>query len=72
MKLSDLKIGEKRKVLRLDLDSEMTRRLLDLGFTVGTEIEAVQSSPSGDPVAYRVRGTIFAVRKKEAENIELE
>lgn len=71
MKLTELKIGEKGKIKNLDLDPEMTRRLLDLGFTKGTEIESVQSSPSGDPVAYRVRGTIFAVRKKDAQKIEL-
>lgn len=71
MKLTDLKIGEKGKIQTLDLDPEMTRRLWDLGFTKGTEIEAVQSSPSGDPVAYKIRGTIFAVRKKDAKKIEL-
>ncbi|MGX7012929.1 FeoA family protein [Vagococcus silagei] len=71
MNLSELKIGEKAKIKTLDLDSDMTRRLWDLGFTKGTEIEAIQASPSGDPVAYRVRGTIFAVRKKDAMQVEL-
>lgn len=71
MKLADLQIGEKGKIQKLNLDSEMTRRLWDLGFTKGTEIEAVQSSPSGDPVAYKIRGTIFAVRKKDAKQIDL-
>jgi DtxR family transcriptional regulator, Mn-dependent transcriptional regulator len=48
------------------------RRLLDLGVVPGTRIEAELVSPSGDPVAYRLRGALIALRREQAEWIEVE
>ncbi len=39
----------------------LKRRLLDLGLTRDTVVEAVQKSPAGDPIAYLVRGCDRAV-----------
>jgi DtxR family Mn-dependent transcriptional regulator len=47
------------------------RRLLDLGVVPGTEIEAELPSASGDPVAYRIRGALIALRRQQAEWIEV-
>ena len=47
------------------------RRLLDLGIIKGTKIEPVLLSPSGDPRAFSVRGTLIAIRKEDAKNIEV-
>lgn len=43
------------------------RRLLDLGFVPGTRIVPELVSPGGDPTAYRVRGTLIALRREQAE-----
>ena len=43
------------------------RRLLDLGVVVGTTIQAEFSSATGDPVAYRIRGALIALRRQQAE-----
>lgn len=48
------------------------RRLLDLGVVPGTRVEAELVSPSGDPVAYRLRGALIALRREQAEWIEVE
>lgn len=48
------------------------RRLLDLGFVPGTRVAAEFASPSGDPVAYRVRGTLIALRSDQAQLIRIE
>ena len=40
----------------------MRRRLLDLGIIEGTEIKPLYKSPSGNPTAYQVRGTVIALR----------
>lgn len=48
------------------------RRLLDLGLVPGTEIAAEMSSALGDPVAYRVRGALIALRREQAEWILVE
>jgi DtxR family transcriptional regulator, Mn-dependent transcriptional regulator len=47
------------------------RRLLDLGFVAGTEVAAEMVSPGGDPTAYRVRGTLIALRREQANLIRI-
>jgi DtxR family Mn-dependent transcriptional regulator len=47
------------------------RRFLDLGILPGTQIEAALASPSGNPVAYRIRGSLIALRHEQAEHIQI-
>ncbi len=48
------------------------RRLLDLGLVPGTRVTAEFTSPAGDPVAYRVRGALIALRHQQADMIYVE
>ncbi len=48
------------------------RRLLDLGVVPGTVIVPELVSTSGDPVAYRVRGALIALRREQAAWIGVE
>jgi Fe2+ transport system protein FeoA len=48
------------------------RRFLDLGLVPGTRVVAEFPSPAGDPVAYRIRGALIALRKQQADMIYLE
>lgn len=48
------------------------RRLLDLGVIPGTRVEAEMRSPSGDPTAYRIRGALIALRREQADFIQVE
>jgi DtxR family Mn-dependent transcriptional regulator len=72
--LADLKPGEKGKVTTLSprCRGAERRRLLDLGIVPGTVIEAEMVSPGGDPTAYLVRDTLIALRKEQAELINIE
>ncbi len=47
----------------------MHRRLLDLGFVVGADIECVGVSPCGDPKAYRIRGATVAIRREDGKHV---
>ncbi len=69
--LSDLKPGEKAKVLDISRTCRRgeRRRFMDLGILPGTVIEVEVSSPSGDPMAYRIRGAVIALRREQAEAI---
>ncbi len=69
--LSDLKPGEKAKVLDISRTCRRgeRRRFMDLGILPGTVIEAELSSPSGDPMAYRIRGAVIGLRREQAEAI---
>lgn len=71
--LSSLKIGEKGIVLGIAkaLRGQQRRRLMDLGIVPGTEIEAQLESVSRDPIAYKVRGSVVALRKQQADRIYL-
>jgi len=48
------------------------RRLLDLGVVRGTEITPELVSAAGDPVAYRIRGALIALRGAQASWIAVE
>ncbi len=71
--LSALKIGEIGTILGIgkSLRGQQRRRIMDLGIVPGTKIEAELQSVTGDPVAYRVRGTIVALRKQQTDKIYL-
>ena len=71
--LSDLKIGQRAKVLGLHLDKpEVRRHLLDMGITKGTEILIKKIAPIGDPVDIELRGYELCIRKEEMKNIDVE
>lgn len=60
--LSQLPIGKTASVTSLTSDGSIRRRMLDLGVISGTEIEPLYKSPSGNPVAYLIRGAVIALR----------
>lgn len=71
MSLDKLPINIVGKVNDIKCVEGIKRRLLDLGIIKGTKIEPILLSPSGDPRAFSVRGTLIAIRKEDAENIEV-
>lgn len=68
-RLSELDLGERARVLRIDAQCQglTRRRFLDLGITPGAEIEVVMRSTFGDPTAYRVRDSLVALRREQAD-----
>lgn len=70
--LSNLNINEKCKVKKLLLNGNIRRRLLDLGLIEDTDIEVLEKSPFGDPIAYLIRGTVIALRKDITSKIIIE
>ncbi len=67
--LKNLKEGDKAKVVKLLSEGSIKRRLQDIGVIEGTEIERLQSSPTGDPIAYFIRGAVIALRSEDSTNI---
>ena len=71
--LSDLKIGQRAKVLGIHMDKpDVRRHLLDMGITKGTEILIKKVAPMGDPVDIELRGYELCIRKNEMKNIDIE
>lgn len=69
--LADLQPGETAEVVAVRSQGLERRRLLDLGIVPGTRITAELRSPLSDPVAYRVRGALIALRRSQAMQIEV-
>lgn len=72
--LASLPIGQEATVRQFtdELQGFTRRRLLDLGLTPGATVTASMRSLLGDPVAYRVRGTLIALRREQAQQILVE
>lgn len=70
--LNQLPLGKKCKVKKLTSNGLIRRRMLDLGLIDNTVIESLHKSPSGDPVAYLIRGAVVALRKETASMILVE
>lgn len=63
--------GHQAWVGELSAQGELRRRLRDLGFVPGAQVECLGRSPLGDPAAYRVRGAVVALRRRDAQRIAL-
>ena len=66
---SDLKFGEKVTINDIDTSNPSHQRILEIGFTPGQEIELISKSAFNDPIALSIRGTLIAMRRKEADCI---
>jgi ferrous iron transport protein A len=72
MNLAELGKGESRTVLSVRGESLVTRRLMEMGVIPGVAVRMVKSAPFGDPLEINVRGYSLALRRSEAESVELE
>lgn len=72
--LAGLKAGARARVLALapTVHGPQRRRLLDLGFVPGTEVVAEFKSAMGEPMAFRVRGALIALRSEQAAAVLVE
>lgn len=71
MTLKDAKIGSTVKVLRLNDEGAVKRRIMDMGITKGVEIYVRKVAPLGDPIEITVRNYELSIRKKDAEMVEV-
>jgi len=68
---ADLKFGEKAIIDGIDFNHPSFRRIIEIGFTPGQEIELLNISAFNDPLAFSLRGTMIAIRRNEAESIRI-
>ena len=71
MDLNELSLNEIGIIKQVECEGNIKRRLLDMGLVNGTRIVPVLVSPSKDPRAYEVRGSVIAIRSEDAANIKL-
>jgi Fe2+ transport system protein FeoA len=69
--LSQIKVGSTATVVRVGGESIVSKRLMEMGVVPGVVVRVVKTAPFGDPIQIRVRGYSLALRKNEAESIEV-
>lgn len=70
MTLEESEAGKRYRILRIELDERVTRRLEMLGMTRNTGIQVLNKKKNG-PVIVKVRGTRFALGRDFAQGILL-
>ncbi len=67
--LTRLPMGRLAEVIGIKAEGLIRNRLLDLGLVPQAMVQAIRRSPAGDPVAYKIRGAIIALRSEESRQI---
>ena len=71
MKLSELKTGEKGIIVKVQGHGGFRKRIIEMGFIRGKEVEVLLNAPLQAPVKYKLMGYEVSLRHQEAEMIEV-
>lgn len=71
MKLSEIKLDESALITSIEPTFNYARRLIELGFSVGTEVTPVIKGMSGHLTAYKVKNTVIALREETADMVNV-
>ena len=72
MTLTNLPIGESARVTAVNGSNAVTKRLMEMGVVPGVSVRMIKAAPFGDPLEIRIRGYHLAMRKCEADQIEVQ
>jgi ferrous iron transport protein A len=75
--LSSLRSGTAGTVVRVRSpqgrpDEQLVRRLLEIGFLPGEPVRVMARAPGEEPIAVRVGRSTFALRRFEADFVDVE
>ncbi|MDR1557256.1 MAG: ferrous iron transport protein B [Tannerellaceae bacterium] len=71
MRLSELHTGEKGVIVKVTGRGGFRKRIIEMGFIRGKEVEVIQNAPLKDPIHYKVMGYDVSLRRSEAALIEI-
>ncbi|MGQ4834459.1 MAG: FeoA family protein [Candidatus Asgardarchaeia archaeon] len=71
-KLSEMKVGEKGRIVKIHGDKALKKKLLDMGLTPRAEIRVLRTAPLKDPIDFEIKGYQLSLRKIEADNVLVE
>lgn len=69
--LSQLNPGDECTVKAVAINGLAGRRLMEMGIVPGVRIRMVKAAPLGDPIEVKLLGYRLAIRKNDAEAIEI-
>lgn len=71
MRLSELRTGEKGVIVKVMGRGAFRKRIIEMGFIKGKEVDVIQNAPLRDPIHYRVMGYDVSLRRNDAALIEV-
>lgn len=70
--MRQLGLNQKARIVSVNTDGELARRICDMGLLPGVEFTVVGRAPLKDPVALRLLGYTLTLRNNEADVISVE
>ena len=70
--LTQLPVGARSTVVRVEGFDEVSVRLLEMGLTPGVDVRMLGVAPLGDPLELELRGYRLSIRRSEAERVEIQ
>ena len=70
--LKNAKVGQTLKVVKLNGEGAVKRRIMDMGITKNVDVYVRKVAPLGDPIEITVRGYELSIRKADADMIEVQ
>ncbi len=71
MRLDELTTGQKARIVKIVGHGAFRKRLMEMGFVKGRDIEVLLHAPMKDPIKYSILGYEVSLRKTEAHMIEV-
>ncbi|RHJ95230.1 ferrous iron transport protein B [Parabacteroides bouchesdurhonensis] len=71
MRLSELRTGEKGVIVKVMGRGAFRKRIIEMGFIKGKEVDVIQNAPLKDPIHYRIMGYDVSLRRNDAAFIEV-
>ena len=72
MTLKDIKSNTTVKVVKINGEGPVKRRIMDMGITKGVDVFVRKVAPLGDPIEVTDRGYELSLRKADDEMIEVQ
>lgn len=71
-KWQDLRVGSRARVTGFRKIGKLSKRLMEMGLTVGAEFTVQKVAPLGDPIEIVLRGYRLCLRKRESDDVRIE
>ncbi len=69
MRLSELKTGEVATIVKVLGHGGFRRRIMEMGFVRGQQVEVLLNAPLKDPIEYKIMGYDISLRRSEADMV---
>ena len=71
MILSELHTGKKAVIAKVSGHGAFRKRIIEMGFIKGIEVESILNAPLKDPIKYRIMNFEVSLRREDAARIEV-